>query len=294
MIFGVMAVGFILKKFKILGAEAQKNFSDLVLYVILPCNILVSFMNGDRSKLFTTYLPILLIGLVQQVALALLGKLLYLRQPKDRKVCLKYATFCSNSGFIGVPFIESYYATEGALMANIFIVPMRVFMFALGIPMFSGVKKIKELAKKVLLHPCIIASVLGVIFLAVGFKLPAGLYDIARHFVNCNTAMSMIVVGMILADIRIKEFLDGTVLYYSVLRLVAIPAAVFGILKLLPLGLSHEAFATCVLLSGMPAGATTSILADKYGGDGKFGTKLVVTSTLLSLPTLLLWSLLVI
>jgi predicted permease len=48
-----------------------------------------------------------------------------------------------------------------------------------------------------------------------------------------------------------------------------------------------------VLLAAMPAGATTSILASKYDQDPKFATELVVSSTLLSLPSVALWSFLV-
>jgi hypothetical protein len=47
----------------------------------------------------------------------------------------------------------------------------------------------------------------------------------------------------------------------------------------------------CVLLTAMPAGATTVILASKYNGDAPFATKIVVISTLLSLVTTPVWSL---
>ena len=46
-----------------------------------------------------------------------------------------------------------------------------------------------------------------------------------------------------------------------------------------------------MILTAMPAGATTSILAEKYGMESEFATKLVITSTLLSLPTVFLWNL---
>lgn len=40
----------------------------------------------------------------------------------------------------------------------------------------------------------------------------------------------------------------------------------------------------------MPAGATTSILAEKYDMEPEFATKMVIFSTLLSLPSICLWS----
>lgn len=46
-----------------------------------------------------------------------------------------------------------------------------------------------------------------------------------------------------------------------------------------------------VILAAMPAGATTGILAEKYNAEPAFATKLVVLSTLLSIPTIAVWML---
>ena len=46
-----------------------------------------------------------------------------------------------------------------------------------------------------------------------------------------------------------------------------------------------------VLLAAMPAGATTGMLASKYGRDPVFASRLIVFTTLCSLPALFLWTL---
>ena len=74
--------------------------------------------------------------------------------------------------------------------------------------------------------------------------------------------MSMMVLGMILADIDLKDFWDWTVVKYTVHRLVIIPAVVYLVCRMLPL--SKTVLGLCVFLAAMPAGATTSILAEKY------------------------------
>ena len=48
-----------------------------------------------------------------------------------------------------------------------------------------------------------------------------------------------------------------------------------------------------MLMTGMPAGSTTSILADKYGCDAVFASEITFTSTLLSIVTIPLLTLLV-
>ena len=152
---------------------------------------------------------------------------------------------------------------------------------------FRTSDKMKTL-KKVVTHPCILACVLGIILMVTGLPLPPGLDGAVTAVGNCNTAMSMMVIGMILADIDLKDFWDWTVVKYTVHRLVVIPAVVYIVCSFLPL--NKTVLGLCVLLAAIPAGATTSILAEKYQVDSPFATKMVIFSTLLSLPTICLWS----
>lgn len=161
-------------------------------------------------------------------------------------------------------------------------------MWTSGLAVFSGTTDRKETVRKVLTHPCIIMSELGILLMFTGWKLPAPVTDAVDYIGNCNTAFSMMAVGMILADINVKDFWDRTVAKFTFHRLVVIPAVVYGVCSFLPL--DKNAFGICVLLAAMPAGATTSILAEKYGVDSPFATKMVIFSTLLSLPTICLWS----
>ncbi len=62
--------------------------------------------------------------------------------------------------------------------------------------------------KKVVTHPCILACVLGIILMVTGLPVHPGLDDAVTAVGNCNTAMSMMVIGMILADINSK--ISGT------------------------------------------------------------------------------------
>ena len=45
-IFAMMAVGYLIRKIRIVGKEAERVITDLVLYVVLPCNIFNSFMGS--------------------------------------------------------------------------------------------------------------------------------------------------------------------------------------------------------------------------------------------------------
>lgn len=290
-IFLLIAIGFLLKRIRLIEDQGQKNLNDLVLNVILPCNIFKAFLDGSGAELFGTYGSVLLISIGIQALCVVYGKLAYHKEPESRRKCLQYATICSNSGFLGNPVAEGLYGSQGLVLASIYLIPLRIMMWSNGLPIFSGIKDRRQLVKKVAFHPCIVACVLGIVFMIAGWRLPAGFSGVVSALGSCNTALSMLVIGMILAQIDLRRLWDKTVLKYSIHRLVVIPAIVFLVCRCLPI--DKTTLGVCVILAAMPAGATTSILAEKYQMEPEFSTKLVIFSTLLSLPSIALWSMVV-
>ena len=289
-IFLLVAVGFVLKRIHIVGPQGQKNINDMVIYVILPCNILRAFLDSPAENGFLSYLEVLIISVFIQAFCVIYGKIAFRKEPEGRQKCLRYGTICSNAGFLGNPIAEGVYGAEGLMLASIYLIPQRIMMWSSGLAVFSGTSDKKQTIKKVLTHPCILACILGIMFMLADIQFPPELDGMVTAVGNCNTAMSMMVIGMILADINIRDFWDKTVVKYTIHRLIIIPAAVYAVCRFLPL--DRTAFGICVLLAAMPAGATTSILAEKYEMEPAFATKMVIFSTLLSLPTICIWSLL--
>ena len=174
------------------------------------------------------------------------------------------------------------------MLASVYLIPQRIMMWSEGIAIFSGVSDKKATLKKVVTHPCVLACFIGFILMVGQIKLPAVILTSVQTLGRCNTALSMMVIGMILADIDVKTILDKTVIRYTIHRLVIIPIMVYLVCRLLPV--SRLVCGVSVLLAAMPAGATTSMLAAKYDRDPEFATKLVVFSTLCSIPAIMIWS----
>jgi predicted permease len=100
----------------------------------------------------------------------------------------------------------------------------------------------------------------------------------------------MLIIGGFLAEIDLKSVITKDALSYSALRLLLIPLAVFGLTSLLHV--DKVLAGSVILLTAMPAGSTTAILAAKYGGDAAFASKIIFVSTVLSLITIPVFSLL--
>ena len=287
-IFLLMLAGLVMKKIGIVGETGQKNMTDLVLNMILPCNIIRSFQIEFSWETMHSFGTILAVSVCIQLGCMVLGKLLFGRMSRNKWKCLYYGTVCSNAGFLGNPIAEGVFGSQGLALASIYLIPQRIVMWSSGISVFSGTRDVKELVKKVLTHPCIIACFLGIFLMLTQLPLPGMVQTTINSLANCNTAMSMMVVGMILADLRLREMADPTVILYSAVRLILIPVVVWIPCTLL--GLDSMVTGVSVLLAAMPAGATTSILAAKYDADPGFATKMIIMSTLASVFTTPVWS----
>ena len=53
--FALMLVGLFVKKWKLVSDQGQKDLTDLVVYVILPCNILYAFLSGDSGEVMEQF-----------------------------------------------------------------------------------------------------------------------------------------------------------------------------------------------------------------------------------------------
>jgi predicted permease len=279
----LMAVGYTVTKLGVLSVKARAEITNIVIYVILPCNVFLSFHKGiDRGTLLQCGV-IFLVALCAQLLYIVLNRLLYNRFDESRRVVLKYATICNNAGFMGLPIIESVFGENGLLFGSIVLIPIRVFMWTAGLSLFTKTdlkRKVKTLAT----HPCIWAVILGLAYSFAPFTLPSFLSGALGALGSCTTALSMIIVGSILSEVPLRGVLDKSCFYYSAIRLVAIPALIFGVLKLI--GTDALVTGVAVLSTAMPAATTTAMLAQKYNADAAFAAKTIFVSTVLSLVTL--------
>lgn len=287
MLFLLVAAGIILRKKGILHEEAKAVLTDLVIYLILPCNIISSFLIEFDLSVLKKFAVILLIATLIQVVSLILANVLYNKEEDGRKKVLQYGTVCSNAGFMGNPIAEGVFGAQGLMFASIFLIPQRIVMWSAGVSYFTESPDRKTIVKKVMTHPCIIAVYIGMFFMVTQIQMPQFLEHTIRGVGGCTTTVSMVLIGTILAEVKLKSILDWGIVKYTAIRLFFIPLLVFLFCRLF--SVDPMLLGVSVLLAGMPAGSTTAILAAKYDGDYIFATKCVVVTTLLSLVTIPLW-----
>lgn len=289
-LFALMLTGAVLKKRGVIDEAGKRCLSDLCINIVIPCNIFKSCLIQFNMDILRSCSLLLLSAVLMQVLCLLLNRSLFERYDSQRKKVLQYCTIVPMSGFLGNPIAEGIYDQVGVLYTSIFLIPMRIFMWSMGTSYFvagEGTDK-KKVLKNVLTHPCLVAIYLGILCMVTQIQLPSVITETVRYIGNCNSALSMFIVGTILTDVPLRSIFSRDTVLFSVLRLGLLPAAALGLGLLL--GLETAPLGVSVLMTGMPAGATAAIFAAKYGSDAPFATRCVVFTTLLSMVTLPLWA----
>lgn len=289
-IFLILMTGLFFRKINLITSSVRQGLSDLLINLILPCNIVASFDLQLSGEIWVMVSEILLISLCVQLFVWALSKVLYRRVPHGPREVLQYGTITSNSGFLGNPMAEGIFGEMGLLYASVAMLPIRVIMWSAGVSLYTRTSG-KAVLKKLITHPCIIAVLIGFAVLLLPVPLPVFVSKTLHYVGDCTTCVSMLVIGSILAEIQLRELHWRRILYYCAVRLLLIPLAVLGVLTLLKI--DSLVTGVTVLLAAMPAASTTAILAEKYNGDAKFASAAVFFSTLLSLLTVPLVLLLV-
>ena len=292
-LFAMMLIGAWLKKRGIMDENGKRCLTDLCVNIIIPCNIFRSCLIEFNMEIFRACGLLLLSAVLLQMLCLLLNRFLFNRYPPQRKKVLQYCTIVPMSGFLGNPIAEGLYDSLGVLYTSIFLIPMRIVMWSVGTTYFvadATVEK-KKVIRNILTHPCLVAVYLGLVCMVTQIPLPAVITKTVGYVGSCNSAMTMFIVGTILADVKLSTIVSKDTALFSVFRLLLLPAAALGAGMLL--GLDTVALGVSVLMTGMPAGATAAIFAARYGSDADFATRCVVFTTLVSMVTLPVWCMVV-
>lgn len=279
----LLLTGFVLAKAKILSDTFRKDLTDFIIRFILPCNIIKSFMIEFDMQILQDCLVILLVSCATQVLSHFVGNLFFSKAEDGKRQSLLYISQVSNAGFLGSPIVEGLYGAQGLLYASVYLIPQRIMMWSFGVTCFSGIRG-KDVVKKVLTHPCILAVFIGMVLMITQLPLPAWVEKPLGMVGGCNTALSLIVIGGVLASLDAKSIVNKQALLCCFVRLILLPLVVLA--GCMAFRLEPLVVQCAVVLAGMPAPLTTAMLASQYGKDEKFAVSLIFLSTIASMVTI--------
>ncbi len=279
----LILTGVICYKTNIISSEASKSLSSLVLMVVNPIVIIVSYQVDFDQKLLKGLLLSLVFSVISMAAAIILSHI-FLRKKGERLPLERFSCIYSNCGFMGIPLVKGVYGAEGVFYLTAFMTIFNILVWTHGVFMMKGKFKGKMMIQAVK-TPAVIATVLGFVLFILKISLPQPLFQPLSFLSDMNTPLAMIAAGVTIAQTNILKSLKNVRLYFvSFISLIAVPAVTSLILCLIP---SDSIVAgTVILASACPAAATGTLFAIRFKKDSFYASELFAITTLLSIATL--------
>ena len=262
MLLFLMAVGYAACKARVLTSSLQRGISNLVIHVALPASIIGSAKNmqdsGSTAEIATIFVGAVIYFVVAIVIMELGTRWLSIEH--KQKVALRLMVVFTNCAFIGYPILSVFLPDNGVFYGSFFLLASHIALFTYALGITSGKSSVSF--KSIVFNINNIASLCMLIMFLFGISLPIEMTRGLDLLGGLCTPLSMLVVGGMLASVKLKRVFTLPIAYLaSLLRLIVIPSLVFLALRVL--GIGGAAGTVLLLQSGMPCSGTVVMLAEK-------------------------------
>ncbi|MBQ7624977.1 MAG: AEC family transporter [Clostridia bacterium] len=283
-LFICIMVGFAAKKLKVLPENSGKVISKLETYIIIPALVVKTFIAHCTFKSLAENAGLIIycaVGVAVFAVIAHFAAPLFTKNPENYGI-YRYSLTISNYGFMGNAVVMGLFGDEMLYRYLVFHLPATVFVYTVGMIWLTAGKK--KFSFKMLINPGLISTVIGIALGLSQITLPSFVTSAINSLAACYSPLSMILTGFVIAGFNIPELLKNRGVYVlSLLRLIVIPLAVIGAMRLI--NAPADATMLMTVLFCMPLGLNTIVIPAAYGGDEKPGASMALISNVLALVT---------
>ena len=279
--FALMLLGLLLSRRGMITEQGSRDLSNVLLYAVIPCVILRSYMSEfSTEKLRAMGLS----ALIAVIAFAASLAVAYLTCGTRHRI-ENFAVAFGNAGFIGIPLVTAVFGPEAAFYVVSFSTFANLLQWTYGIVIISGKKETMNL-RMVFVNPVFISMVIGIALFVLQPTLPTVVTGTIGYIADGNTVLAMIILGYYLSKVQLRGlFADVRLYLFSALRLLVIPAVT--ILVFLPFPFARGEITLITLIAAAtPIASSTAIFAQKFDQDYRRAVSYVCLSTILSVATL--------
>ena len=315
-LFIMMVPGIILKKCRLVQDGFGKGISNLVLYVAQPVLVFQAYIRPFDVEILKNALAVLILSTAMHSMFAIVAIVTFKKAEDNARRMLKTATVFSNAAFMGIPLIEAVLGSEATIYATVYNITFNIFLWSLGVYFCTAKRDMdndgdidsrKERAAavfsslgKAFVHPVTIAAFLGILvfLLPIDSFFTAPLLSENKNIIwealtmikNLVAPLSMVVIGLRLAEINFKGFFRDIYMYVFIfLRHFGLPFATILLMELVKavgIDIGETVSLVLIIMSATPAASSSTMFAEKFDCDAGYASKLVAFSTILSIVTM--------
>ncbi|MEV0397399.1 AEC family transporter [Polymorphospora rubra] len=291
-IWAVTALGYLVGRWGLLGPQSADVLARLAFYVATPALLFVTLAGASPGDVFTPALAAFVASTVAVAgAYALVARLWWRRDAGQVTIGTLSASYV-NAGNLGIP-IAAYVLGDVS-----FIAPVLLFQVLLAAPVALAVLDITTTGRRPsprrllllpLRNPVMLASALGLLVSAVGWRPPAALLAPVELVGSAAVPLALIALGVSLPGSKPFAPADDTRdRYLAVALKVVVQPLLAYLVGRFALGLSGPALLAAVVTSALPTAQNVFVFATRYRQATALARDTVVLSTIVAAVTMAL------
>ena len=310
--FLVIAAGWIARRRGLIAETHLSFLGKLVVDFTFPALVftqLISTIHASDLRVGWFYpfvgAAVLLISLAAGWVIAEIVR------PGSRRRTVKFLVFVPNWIYLPLPIVQATSGSEGVVVLLLYNVGAMTLLWSLGVRILQGPGIGWSGLKNVARNPGLLATFAGVLVaLAIPSSHGWGTLDrgsVTEVVLGASTQalamvgsltvpMSLIMTGAQLGGLPLRMAPDRNLVGVILGRLVLAPVFVLiigGVLNIIGLPLPAVAAQVTFLIAVMPVGVSSSVFAERFGGDTGLTSQAIFLTTLISLATIPMWAALV-
>ena len=286
-LFIMILLGFILVKSHLLTKHDSKVLSTVALYIVTPCVIInafqVQYSQDVKNGIILSFLAAIIVHIIYIVGARMLGKVYTLNGVE------KATIIYTNAGNLIIPLVQALLGKEWVVYTTGYILVTTVFIWTHGRMLICEEKgfNVKELLKNV----NVIASIIGILMFALKIQLPSLITETMDSMSATIAPISMIVAGMLIAGMDVKDCLKNQRLYIIIfLKMIVFPCFALILLKFTNLSSMAKNGDMILLISLLasvaPTAASVTQIAQIYDADSEYASAYYFITTMLCILTM--------
>lgn len=281
--FLMILIGYGAARSGLVSDKAPDVLPGVLLNICYPGMVLHTFTTTDAETLLTTGLPTAAATLAVTGVLFFSSLLVFRRSPVSRRAYWRFVTGIGNVSYAAIPLLSVFLPSEAMLLCVIHGAVQDFLIWSLYHPLFLGssAKSRKELVRKTLTSPSLIAAVAGVLLAVFQVQLPSFLQSTVNTLNTMTSPLALLLLGTLICRYGALNWRrDRLAIQYALLKIVALPFALFWILRCF---MDTEQAFLLAILFGSPAPLTGVVWCKEYGGDAELAVDCTICSTLMFL-----------
>ena len=236
MIFGIVLVGLFAAKRDLWSGDLDRKLSVFIMNISMPALILASVMGKDLAFENSELIALGVVAVVNYIVLIGLAYLIphVFKVNKARMGICRFMLAFGNVSFIGYPVCDAVFGPKAVFCASVLNIPFNLLVFTIGVSFINGGKAKSAFSPKLILSPCVIASLIAVVIAIARIKMPVPVGEWFHLLGDLTTPCALLIIGSSLSHIPVRDMFGNRFVYsMTLLRLIVLPLAVGGVLALM-------------------------------------------------------------